>query len=200
MKIIKQLIFIVLFFPLFVIAQKYYESGYIITNNNDTISGFVKDRKSPPFGKLYGKIRFKNSSEKRKYSPKQILGYKQGNRVFESLWLEISGALIDEKYTINPDINEKQFLKVDLKGYLTLYQLEITDLDTDYIDQIPLFKREGENYLIRVTQGMFGLKKKNLQIYFKDCPELIKKIVNQELKTPHEIAVFYNTWIKENPN
>jgi len=200
MKYFKLIIFIALSLPYFVFAQGDYELGYIITNSNDTIKGFVKDRKTHPFGKLYDKIRFKNSSEKRKYSPQQILGYKQGNRVFESLWLEISPALIDESYTIDPKSGEKQFLKVDQKGYLTLYQMEITDPDSDYIDQIPLFKKEGENYLIRVTQGMFGLKKRNLQTYFKNCPELMKKVEHQELKTPREIAVFYNTWIKENPS
>jgi len=199
MKYFKLLIFIALFLPYFAFAQGDYEPGYIITNSNDTIKGFVKDRKSYPFGKLYEKIRFKNSSEKRKYSPKQILGYKQGNRVFESLWLEISAALINENYMNEPNVGEKQFLKVDLKGFLTLYQLEIIDPDSDYIDQIPLFKRNGENYLIRVTQGMFGLKKRNLQTYFKNCPELIEKIEYQELKTPLEIALFYNTWIKDNP-
>jgi len=198
MKYFQLLIFIALSLPYFAFAQGDYEPGYIIMNSNDTIKGFVKDRKSPPFGKLYDKIRFKNSSEKRKYSPQQISGYKQGNRVFESLWLEISPALIDESYTIDPNTGEKQFLKVDQKGYLTLYQMEITDSDSDYIDQIPLFKRVGENYLIRVTQGMFGLKKKNLQAYFKDCPELMKKVEHRELKTPFEIAVFYNSWIKDN--
>jgi len=198
MKNFKLFVFICFFFPLFVIAQKDYESGYIITNSNDTIAGFVKDRKSHPFGKLYKKIYFKNSTKKRKYGPQQILGYKQGNRKFESLWLEISGHLIEENYTSITNVGEKQFLKVDLKGFLTLYQMEITDSGTDYIDQIPLFKREGENFLIRVTQGVFGLKKKKLQIYFMDCPELMRKIVNQELKTPIEIAKFYNTWIMEN--
>jgi len=199
MKYIKLLIFIAVLLPLLVIAQKDYEPGYIITNSNDTIQGFVKDRKSPPFGKLYDKIYFKTSSEKRKYTPQQILGYKQGNREFESLRLEISSALIDESYMVDTNGGEQQFLKVDLKGYLTLYQMEITDPDTDYIDQIPLFKREGDNYLIRVTQGMFGLKKKNLQAYFEDCPELMKKVEHRELKTPFEIVVFYNTWIKDNP-
>lgn len=194
MKNIKRLFFIALFFPLFIIAQKDYEPGYIITNSKDTIAGFVKDRKSPPFGKLYDKIHFKNSHEKRKYKPNQILGYKQGNREFESLWLQTDGYLIDEKYSSNPNNGEKQFLKVDLKGYLTLYQMEITDPDSDYIDQIPLFKRKDENYLQRVTQGIFGLKKKKLEIYFKDCPEIISKIEKNELKTPVEIAVFYNSW------
>ena len=192
---IKELLILVLFLsPFFILAQKGYESGYIITNSKDTITGFVKDRKPPPFGKLYTKIHFKNSHEKRKYKPNQILGYKQGNREFESLWLQTDGYLIDEKYSSNPDIGEKQFLKVDLKGYLTLYQMEITDPDSDYIDQIPLFKRKDENYLQRVTQGMFGLKKNKLKIYFKDCPEIVAKIEQNELKSPFEIAKYYNAW------
>ncbi len=185
-------------FPMIFFAQKGYESGYIITNSNDTIVGFVKDRKPPPFGKLYKKIYFKSAKNKRKYSPLQILSYKQGNREFESIWIEVSGHLIEENYTSKTNIGKKQFLKVDLKGFLTLYQMEITDPDSDYIDQILLFKRMDENYLQRVTQGLFGLKKKKLQIYFKDCPELLLKIENQELNTPIEIAKFYNTWIKEN--
>ncbi len=185
-------------FPMIFFAQKGYESGCIITNSNDTIVGLVKDRKSPPFGKLYKKIYFKSAKNKRKYSPLQILGYKQGDREFESLWLEVSGHLIEENYTSKTNIGKKQFLKVDLKGFLTLYQMEITDPDSDYIDQIPLFKRVDESYLQRVAQGLFGLKKKKLQIYFKDCPELLLKIENQELNTPIEIAKFYNTWIKEN--
>lgn len=185
--------------PFFVVAQKGYEPGYIITNSNDTIKGFVKDRKPPPFGKLYPKIHFKNSHQKRKYSPNQILGYKQGDRAFESLALQSNGYLINENYIINPDIDEKQFLKVDLRGYLTLYQMEITDPDSDYIDQIPLFKRSDENFLQRVTQGMFGLKKGKLMAYFEDCPVLFDKIENNELKTPLEIATFYNAWKTENP-
>lgn len=182
-----------------IFAQKDFETGYIITNNKDTITGFVKDRKSFPFGKLYKKIYFKNANSKRKYSPLQILGYRQGDREFESLWLDISSNLIDETYISEKGLGEKQFLKVDQRGFLTLYQREITDSESDYIDQIPLFKRANENYLQRVTQGMFGLKVKKLQVYFKDCPQLLKKIENQELKTPYEIALFYNKWKAKNP-
>lgn len=198
MKSKELLILFCLLFPLFIIAQKGYEPGYIIANDNDTIYGLVKDRKLPPFGKLYSKIYFKNNHIKRKYSPVQIVGYKQGNREFESLWLYTSGYLIDEHYSSKQDNGEKQFLKVDLKGYLTLYQMEITDPDSDYIDQIPLFKRKDESYLQRVTQGIFGLKKNKLKIYFKDCPEIIAKIDKNELKSPFEIAKYYNTWKSRN--
>ncbi len=199
MKSIKLLIFTCFLFPLFVISQKDYDTGYIITNRNDTIIGFVKERKQPPFGKLFKKVYFKNNDEKRKYSPKQILGYKQGNREFESIWLDISGHLIEENYISKPNFGAKLFLKVDLRGYLTLYQMEIEDPESDYIDQIPLFKRKDENYLLRVTQGMFGLKKKKLKKYFKDNPELVNKIEKNELKTPIEIANFYNTWRVKTP-
>ena len=49
-----------------------------------------------------------------------------------------------------------------------------------------------EPSFVRVTQGILGLKKKRLTEYFRDCPELIYKIENGELKDPVEIANFYN--------
>jgi len=70
------LIFAFLILPILGFGQKDYQSGYIITNKNDTLIGHVKDRKSPPFGKIYKKIRFKNNNIiKRKYGPHQIIGY-----------------------------------------------------------------------------------------------------------------------------
>ena len=189
---------ICLLFSLSVHAQKDYERGYIITNSNDTLVGLVKDRKQAPFGKLYKKVYFKNKHKKKKYSPSQIKEYKQGYLVFESVWMDISSHLINEKYTSIPNRGEKEFLKVIEKGYLTYYQREFEYSDSDYIDQISLFKRADENFLVRVTQGVFGLKKKSLIAYFSDCPELVNKIENNELKTPIEIVRFYNSW-KSNP-
>lgn len=70
------LIFAFLILPVVSFGQKDYQNGYIITNNNDTLTGLVKDRKSPPFGKIYKKIRFKNNNViSRKYGPHQIIGY-----------------------------------------------------------------------------------------------------------------------------
>jgi hypothetical protein len=39
-------------------AQKGYEPGYVVNQSLDTIHGTIKDRKEPPFAKLYPKIRF----------------------------------------------------------------------------------------------------------------------------------------------
>lgn len=178
-------------------GQKGYESGYIITNSGDTISGIVKDRKPPPFGKIYKKIYFKaERSRKKKYGPHQIKGYKQGNRFFESMWLNVSYDFFKEKYTSSPNVGEQQFLKLIVQGYLSFYQLEFEDQESDYVDAVDLYKRSDEASLVRVTQGIFGLKKKKLATYFQDCPELVRKIETGEMKDPVEIAYFYNHFKK----
>ena len=194
------LIFVFLILPVLSFGQKDYQSGYIITNKNDTLIGHVKDRKSPPFGKIYKKIRFKNNKIiKRKYGPHQIIGYKQGNNQFESLWIDVSHDFFQEKYISIPNSGKKYFLKVIVKGYLTYYQWEFKEQESDYIWEINLYKRKDEHSLVRVTQGILGLKKKSLVVYFQDCPELVYKIENGELKDPVEIAKFYNKWKVFNP-
>ena len=199
MRDIILILFTCLQFSLSVYAQKDYERGYIVTNSNDTLVGLVKDRKQPPFGKLYKKVYFKKKYKKKKYRPNQIIAYKQGEREFESVWVDVSGHLINEKYTSIANRGEKKFLKVIEKGYVTYSQRDFEDSDSDYIDQISLFKRAGEDFFVRVTQGVFGLRKKSLITYFSDCPELVNKIENDGLKTPIEIIKFYNSW-KSNPH
>lgn len=176
-------------------SQKDYEEGYIITNKNDTIYGQVKDRKSPPFADLYRKIRFKgNSVFPKKFGPKDILGYKKGDDIYESVWLEVSLKFFRMEYNNIPNKGEKQFMKVIRRGYLSYYQDEFMDSESDYIDTVDLFKRDDEPYFVRVTQGIFGLKKKKLAAYFNDCPALVQKIEREEFKNPIEIADFYNSW------
>ena len=194
------LIFAFLILPIVSFGQKDYQSGYIITNKKDTLIGHVKDRKSPPFVKIYKKIRFKNNNIiKRKYGPHQILGYKQGDNQFESLWIDVSHDFFQEKITSIPNSGEKYFLKVIVKGYLTYYQWEFKEPESDYILKKKIYKRKDEYSLVRVTQGILGLKKKSLAVYFQDCPELVFKIKNGELKDPVEIAIFYNKWKVYNP-
>ncbi len=186
--------------PTLSFGQKDYQNGYVITNNNDTLVGRVKDRKPPPFGKIYKKVRFKNSNFiKRKYGPHQIIGYKQGNNQFESLWMSESNSFFQENYTSISNAKEKYFLKVIVKGYLTYYQWEFQEQGSDFILEKDLYKRKDDHSLVRVTQSIFGLKKKRLVVYFQDCPELVSKIENGELNNPTEIAEFYNEWKVNNP-
>lgn len=178
-------------------AQKGYETGYVVTRSFDTIPGSIKDRKEPLFAKLYPKIRFKSEfSRNRKYSPKQIRGYTRGEDIFESQWVLRYSRLFKTEYLSRKDLGKQHFLKVREKGFLTYYQWEFLDQESSTIGAVDLFKRWDEDYFIRVTQGIFGLKMNNLTKYFEDCPELMEKIKSKEFRTPLEIARFYNEWVK----
>lgn len=90
----------ILIFPLTIFCQKDYHSGYIITNDNDTLHGMIRDRKEQPFGKIYDKIRFRDKSIfPEKFNPDQINGYRVGDTDYESLWLNISSSFFREYYS-----------------------------------------------------------------------------------------------------
>jgi len=175
-------------------AQKDFKSGYIVTNENDTLIGLVRDRKEPPFGKLYEKIIFKKGRKKKKFGPNEITAYRRGDDKYESLWLQDNTYPFQGMYLSSPNYGNKKFFKVIVKGYLSYYHWEFEDGESEYINSIGLYKREGEDSFARVSQGMFGLKKKNLAKYFKDYPELVSKIEYGELKDPVEIVIIYNLW------
>ena len=198
MKSIKKqpLFYLFLMIPSFFLGQKDFQNGYIVTNENDTLIGLVKDRKEPPFGKLYDKVIFKKGRKKKKYGPKDIIAYKRGYNQFESLWIQDNTYPFQGKYLSNPNYGNKEFLKVIVKGYLSYYHWEFEDSESDYIDAIGLYKREDEDSFARVSQGIFGLKKKYLAKYFRDYPDLASKIEYGELKDPVEIVRIYNLWIE----
>lgn len=178
-------------------AQKGYGSGYVIKYDFDTVTGMVKDRKADPFARLYNRIRFKrNGIFVKKYGPHKINGYAVGENVFESHWIQVNSNFFRIEYRSQKNFGKKYFLKVKENGHLTYYQWEFIDQESSTVDTIDLFKREDENYFIRVTQGVFGLKLKTLEKYFEDCPELMMNVQNGNLRNPKEIAVFYNNWLE----
>jgi hypothetical protein len=179
------------------IAQTDYLQGYIIKHNLDTVYGQIKDRKDGTFAKLYKKIRFKgNGVFTKKYSPKQIKGYARGEELFESQWLQVSSRFLKTEYLSRENYGKQYFLKVRKKGFLSYYQWEWLDQESAIIEWIDLYKRRDEDYFIRVTQGIFGLKMNTLEKYFEDCPDLMDKIRTKELRQPGEIAGFYNDWLE----
>lgn len=174
-------------------SQERFLPGYIITNQNDTLFGIVKDRKEAPFAKIYKKVRFRDGSFfAKRYSPLEIAGYKAGEKRYESFWLSVKTDFLRTGYWNIPGTGEKKFMRVVLQDDLSFYELEYLDQESGIVETIPLFKRREEDHFIRVTQGLFGLRKKSLRDYFKDCPNLIEKMESGELKTPFEIADFYN--------
>jgi hypothetical protein len=187
------IVLILLIYSANLYPQKKYQEGYVITNDRDTLYGFVKDRNEAPFANIYKKVRFRrNAVFTRRYGPEQISGYKSGERTYESIWLESRTQFLKTSYLSKPGNGKKIFLRADHQGYLTLYQMEWTDQESGTFEEFPLFKRENDEYFIRVTQGILGLRKNALREYFANCQDLLIMIENGALKSPEEIATFYN--------
>ena len=159
-------------------AQNNYQEGYVVTNQNDTLYGSVSDRRDGPFGGIHEKIRLKGKGLRKRFSPKRIKAYKIGNTTFRSMYL----------------FGEMNFLKVVSEGYVNHYVFELQEQGEQLILDIDYFQKGELGPLIRVTQGVFGLKKKRLTAFFNDCPPLVQKIRNKEFKYAFEVADFYNDW------
>lgn len=179
-------------------AQKGYEEGFVVLTTHDTLYGAIKDRKPDPFGGLFKKIKFKGESGGSKYGPKQLLTYKKGNTTYETVWISDSNQILNQNYEVYPGSGAPHFLKVVQKGFLTYYHWEFEDEDSGYIDYIGYFKRNDSPDLVRVNQGIFGLKRRNVVRLLGDCPELTSKIMNKTIKHPLAIVMFYNHWRKKN--
>ena len=195
-KHIRRYILFILFASSIITAhaqKKGYSPGYIINLEGETVEGWVKDRSSGTFLELYKRIRFKadNAHIKRKYSPDEILGYGLDNQHFESVPLYEETAFFKFRYYIHED-NARVFLKViSMNDDLTYFHWEYVDSESNYLDYTPLFYRSGSDEMVRVTQGVLGLKRKRLIEYFWDCPTLVQAIERKELNEIDEVYNFY---------
>ena len=177
-------------------SQKEYVSGYIISEDNDTIQGFLKDRKLDPNEKIYKKIKFKSEKRsRRRYGPNDIQGYKIGEDEFVSMWFNQSAEIFKFQIESVPSKGEKIFIKRIAKGYLSYYHIEF--IDDSGLGSTGYFKRETEAKMIFVRTGLFGLNKKRLLTYFNDCPPLQNKIQDKIFTDPYEIIKFYNEWYEK---
>jgi hypothetical protein len=173
--------------------KKGYSRGYIVTNEGETMEGWVRDRSAGSFMELYAKIRFKpgDGGLSRRYSPEEILAYGTGNQHFESLPIYEESAFFKFRYYLDENY-KRSFLKLIAGDQdLSYYHWEYVDGDSNYLDYIPLFYREGSNTMVRVTQGVLGLKRKRLVEYFQDCPELVRALESKELSEIDEVFHFY---------
>ncbi len=174
--------------------RKGYQAGYIITSEGDTLYGYLKDRTPPPFGKRYGNVRVKSYERgiTGGYSPYEISQYCIKGDCFKSMWYHEESFFFNVSYYSLEGEGEKIFMKVIVDDYLSLYYKEYIDEDNSYVQYIPFFKREDEYHLQRATQGLLGLKKKQLSLYFKDCPELVSLIQEHKITSPTAVASYYN--------
>ena len=190
--------FILLILFSFVIVQaraqkKGYTPGYMINMDGETVTGQVKDRSEGTFMDLYKKIRFKpdDRGRRRKYGPDEILGYGYADQHFETVPLREESAFLQIRYYLDEN-GDRVFLKVISSDRdLTYFQWEYVDDESSYLNYIPLFYRDGSGEMVRVTQGILGLKRKRLSEYFRDCPELVRAIENRDLNEIDEVYYFY---------
>jgi hypothetical protein len=171
-----------------------YHDGYLVTIKMDTIKGWVSDRDIGSFQELYRRIRFveEGKKRKRKYRPDQLIAYGYGAHSFESVPLAIETHRLVQKYYVRYD-NPMIFLKLVRRNeYLTHYEMEFQSDDDNYIDSFPLFYMTNSNEMVRVTQGLLGLKRKRLSEYFNNCQALSTAIQSREINQIDEVYDFYS--------
>jgi hypothetical protein len=174
------------------LAQRHYEPGFVVLTSGDTLYGKIKDRRPAPFGEIYRQIRFRNGGIfPRKFSPREILQYQAGDRQYESLWISNDFSFFSKRLVSVSGRGRRQFLRVLVKGPLSLYTLENFDPESGFFDDIPYLKREDKREFVRATQGVFGLKRKLLAEYFDDCPALQKALEEKEVRSVFEVVDLY---------
>jgi hypothetical protein len=142
---------------------------------------------------LYSAVRFKSQESlfRKKYKPEKILGYRCGDRVYESIPVVEDAAFFRFRYYLDPNYRPSFLRVIHREGPLTYFHWEYLDEESNYLDYIPLFHRSGSYEMVRVTQGVLGLKRKRLVEYFGDCPELVRALNSRELSEIHEVYDFY---------
>ncbi|MEM9831604.1 MAG: hypothetical protein AAF944_13270 [Bacteroidota bacterium] len=182
--------------PTTAVSQKHYVPGCVVLTTGDTLVGQVMDRRETLTGTdLLTKIRFKleNGGRRRKYRAKQLISYRADGITYESHPIRSKGiSLLDAYYEIAPSDGDWVFLRVVSRGKLTHYQQEWVDEDDSTVESADYFRKMNESLLVRATQGIFGLKRKNLIEYFQECTDLSAKIEQGEFKYPSQVVDYYN--------
>jgi hypothetical protein len=173
--------------------KKSYSPGHIVTLEGDTLQGWIKDRSSGTFTELYSRIRFKaeNAFFRKKISADEILGYACNGKVYETVPLCEASRFFTFRYYVDENYGRVFLRLVSREGPLSYYHWEYVDAESSYLDYIPLFYLYDSDQMVRVTQGILGLKKKRLGEYFYNCPELIDAIYSGQVNEIQEVYDFY---------
>lgn len=180
------------------LAQSDDTSDYLVLNAGDTLYGTVEhvdQRGVNP--KYYKKIRFTNTDgHQKKYKRKNVAAFRVNNTLYEGFWLHQSSQkimLLNPRYAIDSEEGERYFLKLVSKGKLSHYQLEWWEQGESTLMWMDLLKKEEAQFLIRATQGQFGLKRKVLGDYFQECPALKEQILHRQFNEVMQIVDFYHS-------
>lgn len=190
--------FLLTFIQSLSLAQTTKDIDYIVLISGDTLRGKVTHVDEKRFSPRYlKKIRYTDTNRKsRKINRKDILAFRVDGLIYESFWLSQSSnkfTLDNPIYTINQKSGKQHFLRLVKGGNLSHYLLEWWEQGESTPMSMDLLKKEQDQFLIRATQGVFGLKRKTLSRYFSECVELSSGIEQRYFNTIQEIIEQYNT-------
>jgi hypothetical protein len=177
-------------------GQKGFDPGYVITNNFDTVRGFIKIKPNDLNSKSCEFMKSGDQNPKT-YSPEDIRSYRIGNRKYYV-----------SKEVVIDSVMQKVFLEYLVNGIADLYYLKLPEKEYFFIDKGNLMtelSNEGKNISVVVDANKFNERevtyykpsnqyKRMLKVLFQDSPEIMKKIdnTNFEYRSLINITVDYH--------
>lgn len=179
-------------------SQNKIGNSYIVKNNNDTLTGIIKEQSDFGYSKS---VKFALLSEPAKfeiYYPNDIKEFgSKGNFIYKSFLIEIPG---------NNPVRELRFLKAIIIGYSSLFSLinsqdayQMGYNETQFFIQ---FKNEEIYSLYKINKVENNMSKEDnrykgfLKYKMQDCPEISKKIdgCNYNEKGLANLISYYNNF------
>ncbi len=167
-----------------------YLTGYIVTNEGDTLSGLVKNKNALPY-RVLSNIKFKHNDGAvvTEYSPSQLKGFT----------VEKARYISNDKTRFGE--TSKSFMELIIDDELMLLEFIETQFGTggDLVYKLIQRKKDESQYLFSTSANDLTLNfKSKISEYLKDAPVLCEKIKSGTYKKKHivEIVKEYNEFIK----
>lgn len=199
------ILFIIAFFSQDCLSQSNFIPGYIITNQNDSISGFINYKN---WNKNPNKIEFKNNLDSATiiYTPNNIIELSVNNNLYASRTFDVEiSPRNNNNLEKNPNLKIKtvsDFVQVLYKGKKSLYYHKDVN-DNFYINNdgslmlLTHKKYKKDNNSIAKNDKFKG----QLQLYLNDCPSISSNINRASYNSNSISQIFkkYYTCIEDEP-
>jgi len=180
------------------VAQSNYQTGFVVTNNGDTLDGSIDYKR---WDRSPGRISFKTSSESKVYAPLDVKSFMVANETYVSAIVDIdtSPFKIGELDGVSQPIFSKDtvFLQSLIEGEKSLlYLKDQSGKNHFYISDegsyVPLVYKQ---YTVITKTSSMALKENTaykgvLALYLKDVPDMQRKLANTRYNSPSLTKLF----------